>query len=82
MAGAGQVQLRVATTGITGQGVYPTVGASGGVYGLLLAYVEGRNAAGKIHVGEFADVGATVNAWLGGRTPARGLPGSLIVSPE
>ena len=51
-------------------------------HGLLLAYVEGRNAAGKIHVGEFADVGATVNAWLGGRTPARGLPGSLIVSPE
>ena len=51
-------------------------------HGLLLAYVEGRNAAGKIHVGEFSDVGATVNAWLGGRTPARGLPGSLIVSPE
>ena len=51
-------------------------------HGLLLAYVEGRNAAGKIHVGEFADVGATVNAWLGGRTPARGLPGSLIVTPE
>ncbi len=51
-------------------------------HGLLLAYVEGRNAAGKIHVGEFSDVGATVNAWLGGRTPAKGLPGSLIVSPE
>ncbi len=51
-------------------------------HGLLLAYVEGRNAAGKIHVGEFSDVGATVNAWLGGRTPAKGLPGSLIVTPE
>jgi phosphopentomutase len=31
-------------------------------YALLLAYVEGRNAAGQIHEGEFADVGATVNA--------------------
>lgn len=38
VAGAGLVQLIVATTGVTGQGVYPTVGASGGVYGLLLAY--------------------------------------------
>ena len=36
-------------------------------HALLLAYVEGRNAAGRIHEGEFADVGATVNAWLGGR---------------
>ena len=33
-------------------------------YAMLLAYVEGRNAAGQIHEGEFADVGATVNAWL------------------
>src|SRR5213076_1814495 len=33
-------------------------------YALLLAYVEGRNAAGRIHEeGEFADVGATVSAW-------------------
>ena len=40
-------------------------------YALLLAYVEGRNAAGRIHEeGEFADVGATVNAWLGGTTGA------------
>src|SRR3954467_7152482 len=39
-------------------------------HALLLAYVEGRNAAGRIHTdGEFGDVGATVNAWLGGRTP-------------
>src|SRR4030095_15476358 len=28
---------------------------------LLLAYVEGKNATGRIHEGEFADVGATVN---------------------
>ena len=31
---------------------------------LLLAYVAGRNANGARHDGEFADVGATVNAWL------------------
>ncbi len=50
-------------------------------YALLLAYVEGRNAAGRIHEGEFADVGATVNAWLNGRTPSRGVPGTPIVTP-
>src|SRR5512146_1660611 len=51
-------------------------------YALLLAYVEGRNAAGRIHLdGEFADVGATVNAWLGGKTPGRGIPGQPIVEP-
>jgi phosphopentomutase len=50
-------------------------------YAMLIAYVEGRNAAGRIHEdGEFADVGATVNAWLGGKS-ARGLPGTLIVEP-
>src|SRR5438067_3091607 len=49
-------------------------------HALLVAYVEGRNAAGRIHEeGEFADVGATVNAWLGGRSPGRQLPGQLIV---
>jgi phosphopentomutase len=48
-------------------------------HALLLAYVEGRNAAGQIHAGEFSDVGATVNAWLGGRAPGRRLPGELIV---
>jgi phosphopentomutase len=48
-------------------------------HALLLAYVEGRNAAGRIHEGEFADVGATVNAWLGGKSPRRGLPGQPIV---
>jgi len=48
-------------------------------HALLLAYVEGRNAAGKIHEGEFADVGATVNAWLGGKSPRRGIPGEQIV---
>ena len=44
-------------------------------HALLLAYVEGRNAAGRIHSeGEFADVGATVNAWLGGKSAPRGVP--------
>ncbi|MHB8060116.1 MAG: phosphopentomutase [Gaiellaceae bacterium] len=50
-------------------------------YGLLLAYVEGTNAAGRIHEGEPADVGATVGAWLGGRAPGRGLPGKPFVTP-
>jgi phosphopentomutase len=50
-------------------------------HALLLAYVEGRNAAGRVHEGEFADVGATVNAWLGGKTPGRGIPGQPIVAP-
>ena len=49
-------------------------------YALLLAYVEGRNANGRVHEGEFGDVGATVNAWLSGKS-ARGLPGQAIVSP-
>ncbi|HZP73134.1 MAG TPA: phosphopentomutase [Gaiellaceae bacterium] len=49
-------------------------------HALLLAYVEGRNAAGRIYEnGEFADVGATVSAWLGGKTAPRGVPGSPIV---
>ncbi|MDX6516288.1 MAG: hypothetical protein QOH73_1954, partial [Gaiellaceae bacterium] len=34
----------------------------------------------RIHEGEFADVGATVNAWLGGK-PHRGLPGQPFVTP-
>jgi phosphopentomutase len=50
-------------------------------HALLLAYVEGRNAAGQIHEGEFADVGATVNAWLGGKRPRKDIPGQLIVEP-
>jgi len=50
-------------------------------HALLLAYVEGRNANGRIHEGEFADVGSTVNAWLGGRDPGRELPGEPIVRP-
>jgi phosphopentomutase len=48
-------------------------------HALLLAYVEGKYAAGRIHEGEFADVGATVNAWLGGKAPSRGIPGQPIV---
>jgi phosphopentomutase len=51
-------------------------------HAMLLAYVHGRNAAGRIHEdGEFADVGATVNAWLGGKAPSRGIPGAPIVEP-
>jgi len=50
-------------------------------HALLLAYVEGRNAAGRVHEGEFADVGATVNAWLGGKAPSRGMPGQPIETP-
>jgi phosphopentomutase len=50
-------------------------------YALLLAYVEGRYANGARHDGEFGDVGATVNAWLGGKSPRRGIPGQPIVTP-
>jgi phosphopentomutase len=50
-------------------------------HALLLAYVEGRNAGGRVHEGEFADVGATVNAWLGGKPPPRRIPGQPIVEP-
>jgi phosphopentomutase len=50
-------------------------------HALLLAYVEGRNANGARHDGEFADVGATVNGWLGGKAPSRGIPGQPFVTP-
>jgi phosphopentomutase len=50
-------------------------------HAMLLAYVAGRNAAGQIHEGEFADVGATVNAWLKGKSPSRGIPGQPILAP-
>jgi len=50
-------------------------------YALLLAYVAGKNAAGRIHEGEFSDVGATVNRWLGGKAPGRGIPGQAILEP-
>jgi phosphopentomutase len=51
-------------------------------HALLLAYVEGRYAGGQVHEGgEFADVGSTVNAWLGGKAPRRGLPGRPIIEP-
>jgi phosphopentomutase len=49
-------------------------------HALLLAYVAGKNAGGRIHEGEFADVGATVNAWLGGKSATRGVPGQQIVA--
>jgi phosphopentomutase len=50
-------------------------------HAMLMTYVEGRNAAGQIHEGEFGDVGATVNAWLGGKAPGKGIPGQPIVQP-
>ena len=50
-------------------------------YGMLLCYVHGKNAAGHIHEGEFGDVGATVNLWLGGKAASRRLSGTPIVEP-
>jgi phosphopentomutase len=51
-------------------------------HAMLLAYVAGRNAAGKAHEdGEFADVGATVGTWLGAKHPGRGVPGRPIIEP-
>ena len=50
-------------------------------HAMLLGYVAGRNAAGLVHEGEFADVGATVNAWLKGKAPSRGIPGQPILAP-
>ncbi len=38
VAGAGVVQLLLVSSGLLGTGLHPTIGASGGVYGLLLAY--------------------------------------------
>ena len=49
-------------------------------HALLLAYVHGKNAGGRRHDGEFADVGHTVNAWLGGKAPGRRLPGQPFVA--
>ena len=40
-----------------------------------------RTRQGAVHEGEFADVGATVNAWLGGKAPGRGIPGTPILEP-
>jgi phosphopentomutase len=51
-------------------------------HALLLAYVEGHNAAGRIYDGgEFADVGATVHAWFDAKASPRGVPGTPIVAP-
>ena len=51
-------------------------------HAMLLAYAAGRNAVGRIHEsGEFADVGATICAWLGAKHPGRGAPGSPIIEP-
>lgn len=50
-------------------------------HALLLAYVEGRNANGAHHDGEFGDVGATVNCWFSGRVPSRGVSGAPFIEP-
>ena len=51
-------------------------------HAMLLVYADGKNAAGRIHEeGEFADVGATVNRWLGGKAPSRKIPGTPIIEP-
>ncbi|MCY4087018.1 MAG: phosphopentomutase [Actinomycetia bacterium] len=50
-------------------------------HALLLAYVEGRNASGARHDGEFGDVGATVNCWFSGRVPSRGVSGTPFIEP-
>jgi phosphopentomutase len=51
-------------------------------YALLLAYVQGRNAAGEIvEDAEFADVGATVNAWFGGGSPPKKVLGKPLLAP-
>jgi len=51
-------------------------------YALLLAYVQGRNAAGTVYEGgEFGDVGATVNAWLGGGSVPRAVHGKPFLEP-
>src|SRR6476659_9984774 len=50
-------------------------------YALLVAYATGKNANGQIHEGEFADVGATVNSWLGGKAAGKRLPGEPILEP-
>ena len=48
-------------------------------HALMLAYAAGKNASGKLHEGgEFGDVGATVCAWLGGKSPAKA-PGRPII---
>jgi membrane associated rhomboid family serine protease len=36
--GAGMLQLLLVSSGVLGDGLYPTIGASGGIFGLLLAY--------------------------------------------
>jgi phosphopentomutase len=50
-------------------------------HAMLIAYADGKNAAGRIYEGEFADVGATVNRWLGGKAPSRRVPGTPIIEP-
>src|ERR671935_85437 len=50
-------------------------------YALLLAYVAGKNAGGRTYDGEFGDVGATVNRWVGGKTPSRRVSGQPFIEP-
>jgi phosphopentomutase len=50
-------------------------------HALLVAYIAGRNAAGRTYEGELGDVGATVNRWLGGKTASRRVSGQPFVEP-
>src|SRR5439155_331988 len=43
-------------------------------HALLVAYVEGKNAEGRIHEGEFADVGARTSLAVGPIVAACGVP--------
>src|ERR687892_1101203 len=49
-------------------------------HALFVAYLDGKNAGGRTREGEFADVGATVNAHLGGKAPPRRIPGRSILA--
>jgi phosphopentomutase len=49
-------------------------------HALLVAYLDGKNAGGRTHEGEFADVGATVNSHLGGKAAPRRIPGRSILA--
>jgi phosphopentomutase len=50
-------------------------------HAMLLAYAVGHNANGRVlEGGEFADVGATVGAWLGAKQPGKGVPGTPILA--
>ena len=48
-------------------------------HALLLAYVEGKNAAGRDSRGRVRRRRRDGERWLGGKSPSRGIPGQPIV---